>query len=144
MNVADILKAKGSEVVTIRSDAAVAHAAQRMKDLKIGALIVSNGKDALDGILSERDIAYGLAGHGGDLHRMSVSELMTKDVVTCALGDSVLQVMKVMTQRRCRHLPVMDAGKLVGVISIGDALKHRLDEVRMEADVMRDYAIARR
>ncbi len=144
MNVADILKGKGSEVVTIRSDATIAHASQRMKDLKIGSLIVSNGGGALDGILSERDIAYGLAGHGGDLHRMSVGELMTKNVVTCGPADSVVQVMKVMTQRRCRHLPVMDAGKLVGVISIGDALKHRLDEVRLEADVLRDYAIARR
>lgn len=144
MIVADILKGKGSQVLTIRSDASIAHAAQSLKDNRIGALVVSNGKDSLDGIISERDIAYALAGHGGDLHRMSVEDLMTKGVTTCTPSDSVVEVMKIMTRRRFRHLPVMDDGKLVGVISIGDAMKHRLDEVRMEADVLRDYAIARR
>jgi CBS domain-containing protein len=144
MIIADILRTKGPEVITIRSDATIAHAAQMMKDRKVGALVVSNGADALDGILSERDIAFGLAAHGGDLHRMSVADLMTRDVVVCSPADTVVEVMRVMTQRRFRHLPVSDGQRLVGVISIGDALKHRLDEVRMEADVLRDYAIARR
>jgi len=90
------------------------------------------------------DLAYGLAAHGGMLPKIAVSELMTKVVVVCSPEDSITDVMKLITQRRIRHLPVKDGDQLVGIISIGDVLKHRLDEMQLEANVLRDYAIAAR
>jgi CBS domain-containing protein len=89
-------------------------------------------------------LAYGLATHASNLPNVAVSELMTKAVITCSPRDSVSEIAKVMTQRRIRHLPVKDGDQLVGIITIGDVLKHRLDEMQLEANVLRDYAIARR
>jgi CBS domain-containing protein len=98
----------------------------------------------LEGIISERDLAYGLAAYGDRLPSMRVSELMTRVVILCTPEDTIAEVMTVMTQRRIRHLPVKDGGRLVGIISIGDVLKHRLGEMQLEANVLRDVAIARR
>ena len=103
----------------------------------------SDGK-SIDGMVTERDLAYGLAAHGSELPTLAVSRLMTKVVLVCSPEDSLTHVMKVMTQRRVRHLPVREGVQLVGIISIGDVLKHRLDELELEANVMRDYAIAAR
>ena len=100
--------------------------------------------NSIDGIVSERDLAYGLATHGARLPTISISELMTKAVVVCSPEDSIADVMKLMTQRRIRHVPVKDGDRLVGIISIGDILKHRLGELQVEADVLRDYAAAAR
>ena len=100
--------------------------------------------NSIDGIVSERDLAYGLATYGGRLPTISVSQLMTKAVIVCSPEDSVTDVMKLMTQRRIRHLPVKDGDQLVGIISIGDVLKHRLGELQVEAKVLRDYAVAAR
>jgi signal-transduction protein with cAMP-binding, CBS, and nucleotidyltransferase domain len=97
-----------------------------------------------NGIISERDLAYGLAIHGDKLASMSVSELMTKKVVFCTPEGSITAVMKVMTKRRIRHLPVKDGENLIGIISIGDVLLHRLGEIQLEANVLRDVAMARR
>ena len=99
---------------------------------------------SIEGIISERDLAYGLATHASNLPYVLVSELMTKQVITCSSRDSVSEIAKMMTQRRVRHLPVKDGDQLVGIITIGDVLKHRLDEMQLEANVLRDYAIARR
>ena len=98
----------------------------------------------MDGIISERDLAYGLAAYGEKLPSMSVSELMTTVVIVCTPVDSIVEVMNVMTQRRIRHLPVKDGEQLIGIISIGDVLKNRLGEMQLEANVLRDVAIARR
>jgi CBS domain-containing protein len=117
---------------------------ERLRAERIGAMIVSNDGRSIDGIISERDLAYGLAAHGGMLPKIAVSELMTKVVVVCSPEDSITDVMKLITQRRIRHLPVKDGDQLVGIISIGDVLKHRLDEMQLEANVLRDYAIAAR
>ena len=107
-------------------------------------MIVSDDGSSIEGIISERDLAYGLAAHAGNLPNVTVSELMTTEVITCSPRDSVGEIAKVMTQRRIRHLPVKDGDQLVGIITIGDVLKHRLDEMQLEANVLRDYAIARR
>ena len=100
--------------------------------------------NSIDGIVSERDLAYGLATHLARLLTISISELMTKAVVVCSPEDSITDLMKLMTQRRIRHVPVKDGEQLVGIISIGDVLKHRLGELQMEANVLRDYAAAAR
>ena len=111
---------------------------------QIGALVVSTDGNSIDGIVSERDLAYGLATYGGRLPTIPISELMTKAVVVCSPEDSIIDVMKLMTRRRIRHVPVKDGDQLVGIISIGDVLKHRLGELQLEADVLRDYAVAAR
>jgi len=144
MKVADILRVKGSAVKTVTSDVTALELSERLRAERIGAMIVSNDGRSIDGIISERDLAYGLAAHGGMLPKIAVSELMTKVVVVCSPEDSITDVMRLITQRRIRHLPVKDGDQLVGIISIGDVLKHRLDEMQLEANVLRDYAIAAR
>jgi len=144
VSVVDILRSKGPTVETIRPDETAKAFAERLKDERIGAMIVSHDGSALDGIISERDLAYGLATYGDKLPCMSVSELMTKRVISCTPEDSIAKVMKVMTQRRIRHLQVKDREQLIGIISIGDVLIHRLGEIQLEANVLRDVAIARR
>ena len=143
MNVADILRTKGAAVKTVSGGASALVVAQRLRRERIGAMIVTNDGSSIEGIISERDLAYGLATYAGNLPNVAVSELMTKEVITCSPRDSVSEVAKVMTQRRIRHLPVKDGHQLVGIITIGDVLKHRLDEMQLEANVLRDYAIAR-
>lgn len=144
MRVSDILKAKGPAVKTIEANATMRALAQSLRVEAVGALIVKDATGALQGIISERDLARGIAEFGSDLPSMPVSALMTKAVITCAPEDSVAAVAKVMTQRRIRHLPVVADGALTGLISIGDVLKYRLDEVQLEANVLRDYAMLRK
>ena len=144
MRVADILRIKGSTVKTVKPNETALELSAQLHAEQIGAMIVSNDGRSIDGIISERDLAYGLVTHGSKLPRVAVSELMTKVVVVCSPADSITDVMKLMTQKRVRHLPVTDHDQLVGIISIGDVLKHRLGEVQLEADVLRDYAIAAR
>jgi CBS domain-containing protein len=144
MTVADILKTKGATVKTVRPDETIKAFAKLLKDAHIGAMIVTNDGKSIDGIISERDLAYGLAEFGDQLLGMRVSDLMTRGVIVCSPGDSIAEIMTVMTQRRIRHLPVKDGNQLVGIISSGDVMKHRLGEVQMEASVLRDVAIARR
>ena len=107
-------------------------------------MLVSGDGRTIDGIVSERDLAYGIAAYGSDLPVLSVSRLMTKAVVVCSPDDTITHVMKLMTQLRVRHVPVKDCDQLVGIVSIGDILKHRLDELELEANVMRDYVVAGR
>jgi CBS domain-containing protein/beta-phosphoglucomutase-like phosphatase (HAD superfamily) len=144
MRVADILKIKGPEVKTIEPSATIRAFADGLNAERVGAMVVLSKGGAVEGIISERDLVRGLAEFGSDLPSIKVSQLMTRAVVTCAPEDGVAAVAKVMTQRRIRHLPVVVNGALVGLVSIGDVLKHRLDEVQLEANVLRDFAIARR
>jgi len=139
MYVADILKTKGSKVITVRADLRILHIAQRLRMERIGALVVSESGTTVDGIISERDIAHGLAEHGAEILMRTAADLMTKAVVTCSPSDTIAQVAKAMTERRIRHMPVTEGKKLVGIISIGDVVKHRLDELELEANVMRNY-----
>ena len=143
MKVSDILSAKGQKVRTISPEETAINAANRLRIENIGALVVSRDGRGIYGMLSERDIINGLAEHGSELPHLPVSRLMSRSVVTCAPGDSIAEISRIMTRRRVRHLPVLQDGQLAGIVSIGDVVKHRLDEVEMETNVLRDYAIAR-
>ena len=139
MNVETILRTKGSGVATIRPNATVGAAVKELIDRNIGALVVSSDGDTVDGIISERDIVHGLAEHGAALLSLTVAEMMTRQVVTCELSDSVDQLMAEMTNRRIRHFPVVQDGRLRGIVSIGDVVKNRLDEVEYEARSLRSF-----
>ena len=144
MSVGDILKAKGSDVLTIDGDATVADAVARLRDAEICALVVSPDGQRVDGMLSERDVVAGLADHGAEILDRKVADIMTSRVATCSPEDGVEKVMLEMTQMRARHFPVVEEGRLVGVVSIGDVVKNRLDEVELEKNVLRDSYIAGR
>ena len=144
MKVSDIIQTKGSVVKTVRPESSARELSVRLHADQIGAMVVSSDGKSIDGIVTERDLAYGLAAHGSELPTVAVSRIMTKVVLVCSPEDGIAHVMKLMTQRRVRHLPVREGAELVGIISIGDVLKHRLDELELEANVMRDYAIAAR
>ena len=144
MKVADILQIKGSVVKTVPPHETALLLSGQLRAEQIGALVVSTDGNSIEGIVSERDLAYGLATYGSRLPTIPVSQLMTKAVIVCSPEDNVTDVTKLMTQRRIRHLPVKDGDQLVGIISIGDVLKHRLSELQVEAGVLRDYAVAAR
>jgi CBS domain-containing protein len=139
MHVASILKVKGRAVETVRGDTTLTAVASRLADKRIGAVVVTDRAGAIAGIVSERDIVHALAREGTGCLDWPVSEIMTRDVLTCTEDDTLDQIMSSMTQRRCRHLPVVEGGKLTGIISIGDVVKHHIAEVEMEAMAMRDY-----
>ncbi len=144
MKVKAMLAVKGSKVTTTRPYATIATVIRMMKLEGIGALVVSDDGEALGGIISERDIVRGLVDHGHELLEMRVAELMTRAVKTCTPEANIKEVMAEMTRSRVRHLPVFDDGKLRGIISIGDVVKNRLEELETETNVLRDYAISQR
>ncbi len=139
MKVEQLLSDKGRKVVTIGTHATIDALTRVLRLKKIGAVVVSDDGETVDGIISERDVVNGMADHGAKLRAMMVSELMTKHVVTCEPGDNIRDIMHLMTQKRIRHLPVIEHGKLAGVISIGDVVKNRLEDMQLEANVLRDY-----
>ncbi|HEY4635777.1 MAG TPA: CBS domain-containing protein [Rhodospirillales bacterium] len=143
MTVQNILNEKGTKVATVRPHETIGTLVHKLKLENIGSVVVSQDGKRVDGIISERDIVRGLAAHGAELLAMRVDKLMIRDVLTCAPEDSVKDVMQTMTSRRVRHLPVVEKGKMVGVVSIGDVVKDRLQDVEMEARVLRDYITAR-
>lgn len=144
MKVKDILGAKGSEVETIRPDAKILLAVHRMRMQNVGALVVSRDGARVDGVLSERDVVRGLTLHGAGLVEMSVVAVMSRAVPTCAPEDSLTSVMAQMTRTRNRHVPVLDNGRLCGIVSVGDVVKHRLEEMELETSVLRDAYLTRR
>ncbi len=139
MKVQAMLDAKGSKVVTTRPYATVATVIGMLKLERIGALVVIGPRGELTGIISERDIVRGLVTHGDELLKLPASKLMTQSVKTCSPASNIKDVMAEMTRSRIRHLPVLDGGRLCGIISIGDVVKNRLDELEMETSVLRDY-----
>ena len=144
MHVADILKVKGTDVVTTGPDETVAATVRLLNVKRIGAVVVCDAAAKVVGVISERDIIRGVAVNGARALEMRVRDLMTSEVITCKPTETISEVMKVMTERRFRHLPVIDGGELQGIISIGDVVKNRLEETEMEARVLRDYVIASR
>ena len=142
MYISDILNAKGTEVITTGPAETVAATARLLNYQRIGAVIVRDAKDKVIGVVSERDIIRGIAVNGARALDMEVRELMTREVVSCKPTDTISEVMRVMTTRRFRHLPVMEDGELKGMVSIGDVVKYRLDETELETRVLRDYVIA--
>lgn len=142
MRVGDLLDAKGRGVRTIRPEVSVRLAVHELRAHAIGALVVSDDGAHIQGIVSERDLVGGLAEHGGDVLGLRVADVMTRAVTTCSSEDALARVMAEMTQRRIRHLPVVDGGRLCGIVSIGDVVKSRLDEMTLEANVLRDVYLA--
>jgi CBS domain-containing protein len=142
MRVGDLLTAKGRGVRTIRPEVTVRLAVHELRAHRIGALVVCDDGARIRGILSERDVVRALAEHGGDVLGLRVADVMTRAVTTCSSNDPVARVMAEMTQRRVRHLPVIDDGRLSGIVSIGDVVKSRLDEMTLEASVLRDVYLA--
>ncbi len=139
MRIHSILLRKGSFVATIRPDATALDASRALRSHSVGALVVSADGASVEGILSERDLARSIAEHGPDTVALQVRELMTREVRTCSPHDTVDGLAAVMTEHRVRHLPVLEAGHLVGIISIGDVVKHRLDELEQEAKTLHEY-----
>ncbi|MEK9672677.1 MAG: CBS domain-containing protein [Rhodospirillaceae bacterium] len=139
MNVKTILGRKGGSVKTIKTDASVGAAAKMLGEAKIGAVVVSDDGETIAGILSERDIVRVMGSGGASALDLPVSKAMTTNVVTCKPDDRIVELMSLMTQRRIRHLPVVDGGKMAGVISIGDVVKERMDEIERDAAAMHDY-----
>lgn len=140
MNVQSILGSKGTDVVTVRDDISLADAATALRDHRVGALIVSNDGQHIDGIISERDVVRALANHGATALGRPVSSAMSADVVTCRADDAVESLMVSMTERRIRHIPVIDDDAVLGgVISIGDVVKGRLGQLETENQQLYDY-----
>jgi CBS domain-containing protein len=143
MKIASILKAKGTSVATTPPATSMATVARLLRDQHIGALVVSEDGATVLGIVTERDIVHGLADRGLSLLELPVSVLMTRGPVSCTPDDDVQTVMRHMTRLRVRHLPVVVGGRLQGIVSIGDVVKHRLDELEMETNVLRDAFVGR-
>ena len=139
MNVETILRSKGRAVATIRPSETIGAAVGELISRNIGALVVSEDGKSVDGIISERDIVHALADHGADLLRRHVADVMTRKVINCEPSDSIEKLMAEMTNRRIRHFPVVQDGKLCGIVSIGDVVKNRLDEVEYEARSLRSF-----
>jgi CBS domain-containing protein len=141
MTVDMILRAKGREVETIQAEATVTMAIQLFTAKGIGALVVTSEGERVEGVLSERDVVQGLARFGGDVLGMRVADVMSRPAPVCAPNDSVKHVMEEMTRTRHRHLPVVEENRLAGIVSIGDVVKSRLEELELETNVLRDAYI---
>ena len=138
MTIQAILADKGREVATIGPDATLSEAVAKLGEKRIGALpVVEN--DQVIGIFSERDVIYCLRDRGADVLQWPVSRVMTAPAITAEPSMSVMTAMAMMTQRRIRHLPVLQRGELAGIVSIGDLVKHRMERIEEEADAMRAY-----
>jgi CBS domain-containing protein len=143
MIVRTILKSKAStDIATTVAGQKVGDAAKLLDQRRIGALLVVDDQRGLAGILSERDIVRGLSRHGQAVLEMQVGQLMTADVLTCTPEESIEDVMATMTRNRIRHLPVMEEGRLAGIITIGDVVKARLEETTLQVDSLREYVMS--
>ena len=141
VSIQNILDRKGIEVVTIRPTETVKIAADRMREHGIAALVVKAG-EAITGLISERDIVHSISRHGEGVLSTAVSDVQSQVVVTVGPGDTFKRAMSLMTNHRVRHLLVVANGKLVGIVSIGDVVKHRLEDLETESNVLRDAYIA--
>jgi CBS domain-containing protein len=139
MQIDRILRTKGNAVATVSPTASVGEAARDLAQHGVGALVVSSDGESIDGILSERDVTRAVGTHGAGALDQRVDELMTREVTTCSRHDTVDHLAEIMTARRVRHLPVVHDGRLVGIVSIGDVVKHRLDELQHETETLHEY-----
>ena len=138
MTISAVLGSKGNAVETIAADARVSEAVARLGEKRIGALPVIEG-GAIVGIMSERDVIYCLREHGPAMLDWPVSRLMSAPAITAELDTPVMAALSLMTQRRIRHLPVLEGGAIRGIVSIGDLVKYRMERIEAEADAMRSY-----
>jgi CBS domain-containing protein len=139
MNVNSILQIKGADVVTIEPTATLSAATAKLAEKRIGALVVTGAEGRVVGILSERDVVRAIASGGERAMQTALTEVMTRKVVTCRANDTITSIMEQMTSGKFRHLPVVEEGRLAGIISIGDVVKHRLWELEQEQNALRDY-----
>jgi CBS domain-containing protein len=139
MNVKTILAAKGGDIIGIEPTADLAAAARLLGKHRIGAVIIRGAGGRLAGILSERDIVRAISEYGAEALSRPVGQVMTRNVATCGEDDTVGMIMERMTEGKFRHMPVVANGELIGVISIGDVVKQRVEEVEQESEAMRDY-----
>lgn len=142
MTVAVILTRKGRDVVTTTPDSRMSTVCELLETKGIGAVVISHGGERVDGIFSERDFVRAIARQGAAALERPVKDYMTKNVVTCSPEDTVVDVMRRMTAGKFRHMPVVEDGRLAGIISIGDVVKHRIAEAEAEALAMREYITA--
>ena len=142
MFVSDILAQKGGLVFTVTPGTSIAQLSQQLSTRRIGSVLVLDGEGAVAGIVSERDLVRALASHGAKALELEARQVMTRDVVTCDPDDSIDQVMQTMTQGRFRHLPVVRHGELLGLVSIGDVVKTRLEETKHETEALKAYIVA--
>jgi CBS domain-containing protein len=143
MHVQAILGNKGAQIVSMSPQATILEACRLLAEHRIGAVLVLDG-DRVAGMFSERDVVRAVTEKGSAALDIQLSEVMTRNVLTCKPEDSVDDIMAVMTARRVRHLPVLEDARLVGIVSIGDVVKHRLDEAALEVDSLREYVLAGR
>lgn len=139
MIVKTILSGKGANVVTIEPTATLADATKILTEKRIGALVVTGAEGRLVGIISERDIVRALASRGNAALKLPLTDVMTRKVVTCSEDETLSVIMERMTQGKFRHVPVLDGERLIGIISIGDVVKWRLEELQLEQNALRDY-----
>ncbi|MEQ8825745.1 MAG: CBS domain-containing protein [Filomicrobium sp.] len=139
MNIASLLKAKGRAVATARQDATLLDIASQLSSKGIGAIVVVNERDEVIGIVSERDLVKTIGARGAGSLSLPVGEVMTQNVITCTEDRTIEDLMGIMTSGRFRHVPVVEGGRLVGIISIGDVVKNHIAAVEMEVSAMRDY-----
>ena len=139
MRVSDILRSKGDEIATIAPEATLADASRELASRRFGALVVSTDGTTIGGILSERDIVRLVAARGADALDATVREAMTAEVRTCVRSDSLEDLMRMMTEHRIRHLPVVDGDRLCGLVSIGDVVKRRVEQLENETKDLHEY-----
>lgn len=144
MTVTGILNRKGGAVLTVSQTAPISEAIEKMHREKVGALVVSIDNRTLQGIVSERDVLAALATRGAALMNLKVEDIMTRRVESCTPDDSLKRVMSIMTERRFRHMPVLNDDGLCGMVSIGDVVKQRLEEAELETNVAREVLILSR
>ena len=143
MSIDSILRQKGADVATIAPEVSVKRATSWLHAKNVGSLVVTSG-NAVVGLISEREIVHAIARYGETAISMPVSEIMRHGVITVSPTDTVSHVMRLMTRHRVRHMPVLRDGNLVGIISIGDVVKHRLKDLELETNVLRDVYNAAR
>jgi CBS domain-containing protein len=139
MRVEAILAAKGRDVITVEASSNIADVVRTLAEKSIGAVVVTDGHGGVAGIITERDVVRALANRGSEALAALVSELMTREVVTAHADDRIDDVSERMTRGKFRHVPVMDGNRLVGMVSIGDVVKHRIEMIEAEASAMREY-----
>ena len=139
MTVMSILARKGHDVLTIEPTAALSAATKLLAERRIGALVVTGADHRIVGIISERDIVRALGERGAQVLEAPVAEVMTRNVVTCSERDTTAELMEQMTAGKFRHLPVVDQGRLVGIVSIGDVVKSRLEDMQHDTEALQDY-----
>jgi len=142
MKVAAILENKGDRVATIEEGMSVRDVVAKLREEKVGALVVTPDGTTVAGILSERDVVRGLADSGPALLDKTAGDLMTRDVKVCASSEDIQHLMSLMTEHRIRHLPVVDGDRLCGIVSIGDVVKARLSELESETNALRQYIVS--